>query len=367
MQVGLQFIIQNTHEETPMSDAEMFRQETELAVMAEDLGLDYVQAPEHHFDPMYSMCPDNMQWISYVAGRTSTIGLGTGAIILPWWGNPLRVVEKISMLQALLGDRFILGFGRGLARKEYEIFGVDMATARQRYDQAADLILGALETGVAEWDTEFFTQPRTEIHPRPSHGYRDRQFFAVAMTPDSGIAAANMGATMMSFVQMPWEMHHEGIVAWRDHFTKTHPDKVPGAPVMTDFTYCHADARVAEDTARKYLTKYFKTVITHYDFDGKHWGNTAGYTAYQAGADAINEVGVDAAAEGFVQSQCWGTPDQILTEWQRRVDMSGELRPTLAVSYAGMPFDVVRDSLTLISKEVAPELRKMGANISVSA
>jgi alkanesulfonate monooxygenase SsuD/methylene tetrahydromethanopterin reductase-like flavin-dependent oxidoreductase (luciferase family) len=366
MQVGLQFIIQNTHDGA-MSDAEMFRQETELAVMAEDLGLDFVQAPEHHFDPGYSMCPDNMQWLAYVGGRTSTIGVGCGAIILPWWGNPLRVIEKISMLDILLGDRFILGFGRGLSRKEYEIFGVDMATSRQRFDQAADLILDALETGVAEWDTEYFQQSRTEITPKPPRGFRNRRFYSVAMTPDSGIAAANLGATMMSFVQLPWEMHHEGIVAWREHFAKVHPEKDAGAPGMTDFTYCHADAAVAEETARKYLSKSFKTVITHYDFDGSHWGNTAGYTAYQAGADAINEVGVDAAAEGFVQSQCWGTPDQILTEWQRRVDMSGDLRPTLAVSYAGMPFDMVRDSLALISKEVAPELRKMGANVKVGA
>lgn len=365
MQVGLQFIFQNTHD--GMSDGEMFRQETELAILAEEVGMDFVQAPEHHFDPGYSMMPDSMQWLAYVGARTSRMQIGTGAIILPWWGNPLRVVEKIAMLDIMFGDRFTLGFGRGLARKEYETFGVDMNESRQRFDQAAELILDALETGVAEWDTEFFTQARTEIHPKPERGFRDRGFYSVAMTPDSTMAAADLGGTMMSFVQLPWELHDEAIQAWRARFTEKHPDKTPGAPVMTDFTYCHADAAHAEEVARTYLTKYYKTVIRHYDFDGSHWGDTKGYTAYQGASDAINAVGVDAASEGFVQVQSWGTPDQIIEEWTRRVSISGELRPAMAVSYAGMPFELARESLKLLGKEVVPVLKELGAKVAVSA
>lgn len=108
-------------------------------------------------------------------------------------------------------------------------------------------------------------------------------------------------------------------------------------------------------------------MIRHYDFDGSHWGNTKGYTAYQAGADAITQVGVDAAAEAFLHTQCWGTPDQILEGYARRVEMSGELRPALAISYGGMPFELARESLKLIGREVAPELRKLGARVSVTA
>lgn len=32
----------------------------------------------------------------------------------------------------------------------------------------------------------------------------------------------------------------------------------------------------------------------------------------------------------------------------------------MAVSYAGMPFDMVKDSLRLIGAKVAPQLRKLG-------
>ncbi|MBM4229089.1 MAG: LLM class flavin-dependent oxidoreductase [Gammaproteobacteria bacterium] len=360
MEVGLQFIFQNTHDDG-ISDAEMMRRETEVALLAEEVGMDFCLLPEHHFNPGYSIMPDNMQWLSYLAGKTSRIKLGTGAIILPWHLNPTRVAEKISMLQVILGDRFILGFGRGLAREEYKAFGVDMGTSRERFDQAAEIILDILETGVAEYDTPYFKQTRTPVTPKPSHGYRDREFLSVAMTPDSAMAAATLGGTMMSFVQLPWEQHHAAVEAWRKRFREVHPGKQPGAPVFSDFTFCHEDAATAERIARQYLTKYYRSVISHYDFDNSHWKDTKGYGAYQAGAENIQKIGLDAACEGFVQSQCWGTPDQIVDRWMKRVEMTGDLRPAMAVSYAGMPHDLVKGSLRLIGEKVAPRLRALTA------
>ncbi|MBI2800701.1 MAG: LLM class flavin-dependent oxidoreductase [Gammaproteobacteria bacterium] len=359
MEIGLQFIFQNTH--AGLSDGDMLRKETEIALFAEEVGMDFLLLPEHHFDPNYSIMPDNLQWLAYLAGKTSRIKIGTGAIILPWHENPTRVAEKIALLQVMLGDRFLLGFGRGLAREEYRAFGVDMNTSRERFDQAAEIVLDILDTGIAEYDTKYFKQSRTTITPKPEHGYRDRGFFSVAMTPDSGIAAANLGGTMMSFVQLPWEQHSAAVDAWRARFKEVHPTKAPGAPVFSDFTFCHEDAAVAEQVAREYLSKYYLSVIRHYDFDGSHWGETQGYQAYQAGASALKAIGLDAACEGFVQSQAWGTPQQIIEKWTRRVAMTGALRPAMAVSYAGMPFDLVRSSLKLIGEKVAPRLRKLSA------
>ena len=143
-----------------------------------------------------------------MAARTSRMKIGTGAIILPWWPNPTRVAEKVAMLDILLGGRFMLGFGRGLARKEYEAFGIDMNESRERFDEAAEIILDILETGIAEYDTEFFKQDASRSTRAPETNFREVGFQSVAMTPDSGVAAANLGATMMSFVQLPWEQHH---------------------------------------------------------------------------------------------------------------------------------------------------------------
>ncbi len=130
--------------------------------------------------------------------------------------------------------------------------------------------------------------------------------------------------------------------------------------MFSDFTFCHEDAKVAEKVAREYLTKYYASVIRHYDFDGTHWGETKGYQAYQAGASMIQQIGMDAACEAFVQSQAWGTPDMIVEKWTKRAEMTGELRPAMAVSYAGMPFDLVKSSLRLIGEKVVPHLHQVG-------
>ena len=81
MKVGVLLVFQNWHED--LSDEEMFLAEIRLGEMAETLGYDSVWSVEHHFDD-YSMCPDATQSLSYLAGRTSSITLGTGAVILPW-------------------------------------------------------------------------------------------------------------------------------------------------------------------------------------------------------------------------------------------------------------------------------------------
>src|SRR4051812_21854021 len=178
MEVGLQFIFQNLHD--GMSDADMFREETNIAILAEEVGMDFCLFPEHHFDPNYAMMPDNMQFVAYIGAKTRRIKLRTGAIILPWWSNktdPTRIAERVAMLDIMLGDRFLLGFGRGLARMEYETFGVDMNESRERFDEAAPIILDILDSGIAEYDTKYFKQPRTEIHPKPERGFRDRGFF----------------------------------------------------------------------------------------------------------------------------------------------------------------------------------------------
>ena len=99
------------------------------------MGFDFVAPVEHHFTD-YAACPDNIQVLTYIAAKTKTIKLMTGAVILPW-NDPLRVVEKTAMLDILSEGRMILGMGRGAARREFKAFRVDLADSREMFDEAA--------------------------------------------------------------------------------------------------------------------------------------------------------------------------------------------------------------------------------------
>ena len=116
MHVGMGTIFQNPGRES--SDYDVYRNELRLA---ETLGFQSVWGVEHHFSD-YTMCPDVLQFLSYVAGGTRDVQLGTMVVVLPWH-SPLRVAEEVSMLDNLSDGRVILGVGRGLARIEHQGFG----------------------------------------------------------------------------------------------------------------------------------------------------------------------------------------------------------------------------------------------------
>ncbi|HEM46400.1 MAG TPA: LLM class flavin-dependent oxidoreductase, partial [Alphaproteobacteria bacterium] len=141
MNVGILLIFQNYLGRG--DDAEMVRGEMHIADLAEPLGFDFVWPAEHHFTD-YSACPDNVQFLTWLAGRTERIRLGTGAVIVPW-NDPLRVAEKMAFLDHLSGGRAILGLGRGLSRTEYAHFAIDMSESRERFDEGAQMIIDALE------------------------------------------------------------------------------------------------------------------------------------------------------------------------------------------------------------------------------
>lgn len=354
MKFALLQVLQNWHAD--LTDSQMYAGEIEMALAADRLGFDSLWAVEHHFEA-YGMCPDNMQYLSYIAGRTERIKLVPGAVILPW-NDPLRVIEKMAMLEAFAPGRVGMGMGRGLARREYRGMRQDMNESRERFDEAAEMILRGLDTGVAQNDGRYYSQPAVDVRPRPARGYRD-DLHCVAMSPDSAIAAADLGATMMTFIQYPIENHVPGIEAWRERFAQSNPGKVIPPPMLTDVTICHEDAEEAERLAKEYIGRHFAAVFEHYEFAGDHFKDTKGYEAYQAGTDLIKAAGLDGARAGYIGCQNWGTPEQIVEKYAERMRIVGEFNPMVVLSYAHMPFEVSQHSLRLFAEQVKPMAQKL--------
>ena len=189
-----------------LSDQEVWAADLALADLAEPLGYESIWGVEHHFTN-YTMCPDVLQFLTYMAGRTSKVQLGSMVLVLPWH-DPVRAAEQIIMLDQMSNGRLILGLGRGTGKVEFDGFRVEMAQARQQFKESADAVLTALETGVMEYDGEYVHQPRIELHPAPFKSFKGRTYSAT-ISPESAEIMAKLGTGVLVVPQKPWHLVEE--------------------------------------------------------------------------------------------------------------------------------------------------------------
>ena len=339
------------------SDARVWDEEIRLARLAADLGFDCLWSAEHHFND-YSFVPDNLQLMTYLAALCPGVDLGTAAVILPWH-DPLRVAEQAAVLDMLSKGRLRLGFGRGLARREFAAFRVSMDESRERFDEAAPMIVNALKTGFIEGDGKFYRQPRIEIRPRPMHSF-DGRIYAVASSADSIESAAKLGAHLVMFADRPWEMRLPGIERGRELHRKYHGTEPPRI-MLTEFCVCGTDLAAAEEEARRYQGKFVESNFHHYEFLGEHFKTVKGYDAYQQKAEIARKGGLEGAVAGFMQAASWGTPDKILRGLEERRKILGDFELNVAFRFGGTPYDVSERGLRLFAKEVLPVLKAQSA------
>lgn len=354
MQVGAAVIFQNP--DNKILDHRVYELDLRLALQAEPLGFDSIWGVEHHFTD-YTMCPDVLQFLTYMAGATSTIQLGSMVCVLPWH-DPLRVAEQVSMLDCLSGGRVIFGMGRGTGRIEFEGFKTEMSTARLRFKESAELILGALETGVAEYHGELIEQPRVDLRPRPPKSFRGRTY-AAAISPESASIMAELGVGLLIIPQKPWPAVEEELADYRKTFRNATSEEPP-PPIVSGWTFVDENADRAESLAREYITGYWETVIKHYEFDKPHLKNTPGYEHHGQIYDRLTAPGgMEAMTEFFIGLQIWGTPAQVfdrICELQSKTFMDSY---TGVFRYADMPIDEADRSMKLFAREVIPELKKL--------
>jgi alkanesulfonate monooxygenase SsuD/methylene tetrahydromethanopterin reductase-like flavin-dependent oxidoreductase (luciferase family) len=351
MDAGILLIFQNYQGRG--DDADMMRDQMRLARLAEELGFDKLWPPEHHFTD-YSACPDNIAFLAWLAGCTSRIKLATGAVIVPW-NDPLRVAERIVLLDHVSNGRAVLGLGRGLARVEYGHFGIDMNESRDRFDEAARMIVDAVEKGVIEGAGPYYPQVRTEIRPRPLASFKDR-LYCVGMSPDSVVQAAAIGARLMTFSQQPWELYAKGpLAAYRDAWRARHASDPP-APLTGDLMFCDRDPARAEAMAMEHMANYFLTIVHHYELLSDHFKALPGYAMYASATEAFKAVGLETAVRSYCGVQTWGTPAQILEKLRWRRELLGEFELALITHYGGMSADAAEASMRLFAAEVLPEL-----------
>jgi alkanesulfonate monooxygenase SsuD/methylene tetrahydromethanopterin reductase-like flavin-dependent oxidoreductase (luciferase family) len=361
MHVGLGLSFQNLG--AGQTDAEVYRNELRLAAEAEANGFDSVWTPEHHFTD-YMLTPNVTQFLSWVAGQTRKVKLGTMVTVLPWH-DPLRVAENFCLLDHLSEGRAILGIGRGLGRVEFESFRTPMGESRRRFKENTEAILKGLETGVMEHDGELYKQPRTQIRPGPYASFKGRTF-ASAISPYSIDLMARLGVGLMIIAQKPWEMVKTEVEGYRQRYLALNAMPAP-KPILTIFVAVDEDPKEAARMREVYLQRYARSTVEHYEFANVAFASIEGYEYYAGLARNIEKHGLEKFNGFLADLQVWGTPDEVLVKLIGYVDYIDAGAMLVMLGYGGMPADVARRNHDLFVSSVLPRLRQhdVGGDIGV--
>src|SRR5262245_37621684 len=340
-----------------LTDREVYREEIRLARLAEPLGFDSVWSTEHHVTG-YQMCPDVLQFLSYMAGTSDTLALGSMVVVIPWHPNPARVAAQIAVLAPLCDGRLTVGFGRGSGRIEFEKLGVDMGQARERFMEATELISRGLEAGTCEYRGKIFEQPHMPIRPAPFKSFKGRLYAGVASYGSIRLMA-KPGLGILLIPQRPWQDIRAELEEYRDLFREHHGEDAPPT-VAVAWVFCDEDEQRATDEAEKWMSRYWRGVIAHYDFaNPENFRGVKGYENYVGQAQGVREAGEDAIAQEFMKVQVWGTPKTCLEKIRNIREQVGCDEFVGIFRYADMPFATAERNLRAFAATVVPELKKL--------
>ncbi|HZU55530.1 MAG TPA: LLM class flavin-dependent oxidoreductase [Actinocrinis sp.] len=156
----------------------------EVAGLTEDLGLEYVKMTEHYLNAYGGYCPDPLAFLSAVAARTRRVRLMTGGIQASFH-HPIQLAARTAQLDALSGGRLDVGFARAFLPYEFDSFGIDMDSSKDRFRATVEAVVRLwTETDVAE-DTPYFRYQGANSFPRPTQQPHPPVWAAALLTRSS--------------------------------------------------------------------------------------------------------------------------------------------------------------------------------------
>ncbi len=337
------------------ADREIFNEEIDIARIADDSGFDSVWTIEHHFTP-YTMITNPLQYLTYIAGITKRVDLGTMVVVLPWH-NPVRVAEDVNMLDSFLGPgrEIICGVGRGLGRREYHGLGVDQNEGRARFDEALQIVQQLLRTGQCDFEGEYYKVHGLHLRPQPDRDLSENLWCAGG-TPDTVQVIAKHGVRPLTIPTTSLEL---ALSNMRNYAALRHEaGHGPSHTKLALWTYVADNPKEAESGAQQYMCEYADSALRHYELLGSHLEGVKGYQQYGELQKALRQD-ADPFRQAFYRSHPWGTPDQVIKRASELANAFGTDEIMFIFKYGSMPMAATEKSMRLFARDVMPALKQL--------
>ena len=181
-------------DDSEVSQAQVIRNLVAEAVLADELGINFIGVGEHHRVDFAVSAPEVV--LAGMATATKNIHLGSAVTVLSS-DDPIRVYQRFATVDALSNGRAEVILGRGSFTESFPLFGFDLASYEQLFEEKLDLFTHLIQEEPITWQGSL-RPPLTEqnVYPR-TEGGRIPTWIGVGGSPESVVRAARYGLPLV--------------------------------------------------------------------------------------------------------------------------------------------------------------------------
>lgn len=319
-----------------LSEAEVIRNVIDEAVLADQVGADFIGVGEHHRDDFAISAPEVT--LAAIAGRTERIRLGSAVTVLSS-DDPVRVFQRFSTLDAASKGRAEVILGRGSFVESFPLFGYELADYETLFEEKLDLFVQLLKEQPVTWSgTTRAPIDGLQVYPRTASGSLTT-WVGVGGSPRSVVRAAQHQLPLMIAIIggeserfAPFvDLYHRALAEF-------------GAPELPVGVHSPGHIAATDEEAREQLWPHWQAMRNRIGAE-RGWGPTSRREFDQA-----------AGPSGALYV---GSPDTVAQKIATTASVLGLDRFDMKYSHGELPHPAMMRSIELYGTEVIPRVREL--------
>ena len=126
----------------------------------------YPVTPDGTLPEGYKWSLDPLDTLTFVAGRTKRIALGTSVLDIPFY-NPVTLARRLTTIDVLSQGRLRVGFGLGWSQDEMDAAGANMKQRGAMADEFLQVLKTIWTTNPVKFQGKFYRVPESYLNQKP--------------------------------------------------------------------------------------------------------------------------------------------------------------------------------------------------------
>ena len=353
MKFGLMYEIQIPEPHYPGIEQERYKQVLAQAELADQVGFDYFWTVEHHFLNEFSHCSAPEVLYGAISQRTKRIRIGHAVALLPsQYNHPVRVAERVAVLDILSDGRADLGTGRSTTLIEMDGFEVNPEDTKAQWEEAVSIIPRMWTEDPFSHEGRFFNIPARSVIPKPVQKPHPPIWVACSQ-PDSFRAAGEMGLGVLCFNLAGYGQLTERVEMYREGLKHANPvgQFVNDQLAALCLIHCAEDDEEARAVAAPEGVWFVNKAEELY----RPWQGRDVPDSYKYAVNAVQQERVDKTAQDHLDSGAFamGNPDTV-TKVLRKYQEAGVDQVLCFMQMGNLDHFRIMESIKLFGRQVIP-------------